>query len=522
MPAKTKTFRPTVALVRGPIVFSNGAFNNEATPAIGLAYIAGFLNGKGYKTTLVDAIGEGLNKIYSLSEFPGFSAQGLRNAEIIERIPKETKIIGISGMFSGEWPVVKNLISEIKKHFPDAVTVAGGEHATALPEFCLRDCPDLDFIVKGEGESTFYELIESLGNEGDPAEIWGVCFLDGECRFHGDEGVPRIRDLKTLSWPAWPEGYLEKFWALGKSHGALTERDMPMLVSRGCPYRCTFCSSPQMWTTRYILREVEDVVREIEHYIAAYDITSIQLYDLTAVTKKKWIVDFCRQLIGRGLEINWSLPAGTRSEALDGETLRLMKMAGCHYLVYAPESGSSETLENVKKRISLRQVNASMMSARGEGIILRANLIIGFPHESRLNIFKTLLYGLYLSLRGIDEVAVFLFSAYPGSEIFGELMENKQVELGDEYFMSLTSLNGKFTSVFPKIYNEYCFSLELALYRSLFMTLNYVVGYLCYPKRIYRTFVNITRGKQADTVLEHRLHDFITRSSGKSNADTIF
>jgi|TARA_B100000315_G_scaffold259589_1_gene316207 hypothetical protein len=66
----TKTFLPSVALVRGPIVFSNGAFNNEATPAIGLAYIAGFLHEKGYKTTLVDAIGEGLNRIYPLSEFP--------------------------------------------------------------------------------------------------------------------------------------------------------------------------------------------------------------------------------------------------------------------------------------------------------------------------------------------------------------------------------------------------------------------------------------------------------------------
>src|SRR5207247_9203855 len=94
---------------------------------------------------------------------------------------------------------------------------------------------------------------------------------------------PCIRYINASPWPYWPDGYLEKYWAAGKSYGVCSERDVPLMVSRGCPYQCTFCSSPQMWTTTYKLRDVDDVIAEIKHYQEQYDITAFQLYDLTAI-----------------------------------------------------------------------------------------------------------------------------------------------------------------------------------------------------------------------------------------------
>ena len=114
----------------------------------------------------------------------------------------------------------------------------------------LRDCPELNLIVKGEGEHTFYEVLEVYGSGGDYHQVAGICYLDANGGFQDNGGLPRIRDVGSIPWPYWPDGYLEKFWAAGKSYGVRTERDMPILGSRGCPYRCTFCSSPQMWTTR--------------------------------------------------------------------------------------------------------------------------------------------------------------------------------------------------------------------------------------------------------------------------------
>ena len=150
----------SIALVRGPIVSKKGAVNNEATPAIGYAYISGYLRKFGYKPVLIDAIGEGINKVWPLRKYPDFVAQGLNFDEIIARIPKDSQVIGFSAMFSGEWPIVRDLIIEVRKHFPNALLVGGGEHLTALTKFSLQDCPALDVCVRGEGEHTFLELVK--------------------------------------------------------------------------------------------------------------------------------------------------------------------------------------------------------------------------------------------------------------------------------------------------------------------------------------------------------------------------
>jgi len=263
-----------------------------------------------------------------------------------------------------------------------------------------------------------------------------------------------------------------------------------------------------MWTTRYILRDIDDLVAEIKAYTKRYDITSLQFYDLTAITKKRWTAEFCQRLIDEGLALGWTLPSGTRSEALDETTLSLMKEAGCTYLVYAPESGSERTLHRIKKRIKLKSLTHSVLTARRLGITVRANLIIGFPGETRADIFKTILYGLRLAILGVDEVPINLYSSYPGSEIFDELVASGKVELDDDYFLSLTSINSDFAAMNPMTLNEYVGPRELALYRLAAMSLNYGLGYLIYLPRIVRTLRNVFGDNaHAATVLEHRIKD---------------
>ncbi len=505
---------PTVTLLRGPIVSVEGALNNEATPAIGLAYIAGFAKSLGYPVSIVDAIADGLNRVSPLPQRETYVTIGLTVEETVARIPADSQVIGVSGMFSGEWPVVRTMMNAVRARFPDALLVIGGEHSTAVPEFTLRDCPALDVVVKGEGEATFGDVLETFRNGGDLGEVGGVCYIDDDDVFHDNGALPRIREIDTIPRPHWPEGYMEKFWEHGKSFGVQTTRDMPMLASRGCPYQCTFCSSPSMWTTRYVLRDIDDLMDEIEEYRRRYDITAIQFYDLTAITKKRWIMEFGERLKALGNDFKWSLPSGTRSEALDDETLTLMRDTNCNYLVYAPESGAPDTLEAIQKRIKLESITASMRTAKKLGLVLRANLIIGFPNESRKQIYQTLLYGLKLSAIGVDEVPVFIYSAYPGSKIFKDLLAEGRVTLDDDYFFGLTTLNSKFDALNPKTHSLSLSPVELAMYRSVFMLSNYLVGYVLFPSRIARTFRNLF-GKGDDTgaatVLEHRIKDALSR-----------
>ncbi len=511
--------RPRTVLIRPPIVASARSINNEAVPAIGLASILGFLRGRGHDVLLIDAIADGLNNLWELPGFPGFGCQGIPFEEILERIPGDAEVIGFSMMFSGEWPVHRGLVRQVRQRFPQALLLAGGEHASALTEYTLRDCPELDLCVRGEGELTFLRILERVRENRDVYEVDGIGYLDGDGHYVERAGLPRIRNIDQLPWPHWPEGYLEKFWQAGKSYGVQSARDMPMMVSRGCPFRCTFCSNTRMWTTRYILRDVDDVIAEIKHWVERYRITAIQLYDLTAITKKKWALAFCQKLQESGLALNWSLPSGTRSEILDEETLGWFKRTGCNYMVYAPETGSSRTLSIINKQISLDNMNQSVRAAKKVGLVIRTNLIIGFPGETRRDVFKTVFYGLKLALWGADEVNINIFSPYPGTEIFQELVDSGQLRVDDTFLMGLTSLNSDFSVINPLTCNRHIGPRELALYRIGFMLSNYALGYLLYPGRILRTFRNLNSEHQASTVFEHRLKDMFAKRRAKKDRE---
>jgi anaerobic magnesium-protoporphyrin IX monomethyl ester cyclase len=505
-----------VSLVRPPIVSTKRAFNNEATPCIGFAYISAYLMSKGYEVQIVDGIAEALNRFWNLADFPGYHCQGLTIEEIVERIDPRARVIGFSAMFSGEWPITRAIIKAVRRKFPDALLVAGGEHITALTEYSLRDCPELDACVRGEGEQVMYEICEAHRAGRDVSEVPGAARLNADGKFV-ETAPSRVREIDDLPWPNWPEKYMERFWEAGKSYGVQSARDMPIIASRGCPYQCTFCSSPHMWTTRYILRDVEDLIAEIKRYVARYDITALQFYDLTAITKKKWTLEFCKRLIEEKLDyLKWSLPSGTRSEALDVDTLAALKRTNCNYLVYAPESGSPETLVKIKKRIDLTKLTSSVLEAKRQGIIVRTNLIIGFPHETRKHVFETIRYGLYLAWKGADEVTINIFSPYPGTEIFAQLVEQGRIRLSDDYFLALTSLNSDYTSTNPLTMNPNMGPRELAIYRLGFMLTNYIVGYLRYPSRVWRTIRNIVKTDSVSaTVFEHRVKDALRRSGAR-------
>jgi radical SAM superfamily enzyme YgiQ (UPF0313 family) len=480
--------------------------------------VAGYIRQFGHEVEFLDGTAEGLNEVHPLPGHPGFQIQGITVEDLVSRIPARTDVIGFTSMFSAEWVLLREIIRTVRARFPDKLLVAGGEHFTALPEYCLRDCPELDVIVKGEGEHTFYELLEGYAR-GDTTSIAGICYLDDQGTFRDNGGLPRIKKLETIPWPYWPEGYLEKYWKAGKSYGVRTERDMPILASRGCPYRCTFCSSPQMWTTKYTLRDIDDLIAEIKYYIEKYDITSFQLYDLTVFTKKHWTVAFCKRLFAENINLRWSLPSGTRSEVLDDEVLSLLKATHCDYLAYAPESGSKRTLQKIKKRINPRKMVRSIETAKRKGLVVRTNLIIGFPHETRRDIFETLFFGVKMALMGVDEAPYFMFSSYPGTEIFAGLLREGVVTLSDEYFMSLVSFNGKFSDLFPLgVTNRRVTAFELASLRLAFMLVNYGISYLLFPKRILRTIANIVSGKGSATVFENRLQDAFHRKSHAEKA----
>ena len=150
----------------------------------------------------------------------------------------------------------------------------------------------------------------------------------------------------------------------------------------------------------------------------------------------------------------------------------------------------------------------SAMTARRLGIVIRCNLIIGFPGETRWDILKTAMFSLGAAIRGVDEVSVNLFSPYPGSELFNQVLDAGLIQINDAYFLQLSSLNSDFSAFNPLTVNENIGRRELAAYRVILLASNYLIGYLLYPKRIFRTIRNM-RTSESATVFEHRIRDFL-------------
>ena len=151
-----------VTLIRFALISTNGSINNEPTPPIGLAYIASSCKkNPGLTVKGIDATGRNLNKIFKISK-GNLQGNGIEIDEIIKLIDPKTKIFGISVMFSHEWTYIKDCLKILKKKFPKSIFIAGGEHVTALPEFSLRDCKEIDYISLGEGEETWADITKKM------------------------------------------------------------------------------------------------------------------------------------------------------------------------------------------------------------------------------------------------------------------------------------------------------------------------------------------------------------------------
>jgi radical SAM superfamily enzyme YgiQ (UPF0313 family) len=259
-------------------------------------------------------------------------------------------------------------------------------------------------------------------------------------------------------------------------------------------------------------------MEEIKYYIKRYDITALQMYDLTAIIKKQWAMEFCHRMIDEDFKLKWSLPDGTRSEALDKEVLSLMKKSDNNYLVYAPESGSQRTLKKIKKRVKLKRLIESVIEAKRLGLTVRTNVIIGFPHETWWDIIQTILFQMRNAIRGVDDVTIYIFSPYPGTEIFDDLTSAGKVKLNDDYFLKLTSLNGDYFTTNLTTFNDNVNGRMLGVVRLVAVLVNYAISYLLYPQRIFRTIRNIYSTNKAATVFEHRLKDLLNRKKLPTNA----
>jgi radical SAM superfamily enzyme YgiQ (UPF0313 family) len=509
-----------ICLIRPPALIDARSFSMNPSPPLGLAFIAGALHGDGHTVKVIDAIGESPRQMNPI-EFSGntitrfvpgdYSTNGLSTSEILELVPQKVEMIGVSCMFSNNWLADRQLIAALRKRFPEAFIVAGGESISAIPEHWMQQAPQLDLCVVGEGEETICEVVRHL-EQGLPIhDVQGIVFRSHE----GAEPIRtprrnRVKAIDTLPNPAWQLFPLNNYEVFKVQWGITSRKSLPVLATRGCPYSCTFCSSPLMWTTRYYMRTPQHVADELERLNRDYGIGNFDFYDLTAIIKKEWIVEFAKEIINRKLDINWQIPAGTRSEAIDGEVAYYLRRSGCTDITYAPESGSTRMLKLVKKKVDLNNMLASMTQSHREGMHIYINMILGLPDETHRDVRQTLWFLVKCSWVGVNELGIAMFHPYPGSALFDRLREEGSIDLSKDDLVLSTIRISPFGR--PRyLYNKQIGPGAYHLYILGAMCLFYSTNYLFRPIRLYRMLRNVITGRHA-TRTERALRLVIERS----------
>jgi anaerobic magnesium-protoporphyrin IX monomethyl ester cyclase len=360
--------------------------NISAVP-MGLYYLAALLLHEGYDAEILNLYRNGRNP------------QSIR--EILAR--KNADIVGISVFNANRWGGIET--ARIAKEVnPEAKIVFGGVGATFLWDHFLRHFREIDYVVLGEGEYSFLELVRSLdkGSRGDLAAIKGIAFRNGSQIVRTAPADP-IPDLDQLPNPARYFTY---------QHLSLT---------RGCPGNCTYCGSPRFWGHKVRFHSVSYFVDQLD-LLYRKGVSFFYISDDIFTMKKDLAIGVCKEILNRGLAISWY--AISHVNNVDEEILYWMRKAGCIQISYGVESGSEKIRKTLNKRIKNEQVERAFSLTTRYGILPRAYLIYACPGESPATIGET--EELIRKIKPLS-VIFYVLRVFPGTALYDDVKERMQI-----------------------------------------------------------------------------------------------
>jgi radical SAM superfamily enzyme YgiQ (UPF0313 family) len=314
------------------------------------------------------------------------------------------EIVGISVLtlnYSGG-----RLVARLTKDFnPAILTVMGGVHASVRAEECLEHC---DIVVRGEGEEAFNEIIQNnvLGT------IRGISYQKDGKVVHNEAREP-LNNLDTLPFPAHHLFDMEKYRSfLGCG----------VMGSRGCPYKCIFCCSPQTWGN-IRARSTQNIVDEVELLNSKFGIQRVTFFDDTLNIPQRRAIELCDEIVNRGLHRKMSFICQIRAnrQFISLELFRKMKEANFVRVDLGIESGSERVLKIIGKSLTLDEAKQAIRMARKAGIDrVIGYFMVGNWGETVLDIFKT--WGFILSVN--IEPAFSICTPFPGTEFYQRMKEN--------------------------------------------------------------------------------------------------
>lgn len=405
-----------VLLINPPIPATY--YNREFYIPSSLVYLASVLRDHGHQVRILD-----------LSVAGGATVD---KASYLERIGQAVSaqgpdLIGFGCLFSGHFPEILAFSEFCKERFPGIPIVTGGIHFTLHAREILEHCPTIDWIVLAEGEDSVVQLVEEIESGGrDLDRIDGLAFRrDGRVVVHPKTRF--IEDIDRIPLPAYDLIHMEDYfvdtsgWYNPK--GLAFRTSIPIVSSRSCPNRCTFCSMYQAMGPRWRARSARNVVDEIEHVVRTYGQTHFSFMDDNLTFNKARTLEICREILRRRLDIQFETPNGLSMNTLDAEVLDALVRAGLVRVSLAIESGSDFIRNQVmKKHLSSEKILDIIRLTRCyPHLYVKAFFIIGMPEETLQTLDET-----YRMIERIDVDRVYIQNIVPfsGTAVFEQAVRD--------------------------------------------------------------------------------------------------
>jgi anaerobic magnesium-protoporphyrin IX monomethyl ester cyclase len=391
--------KPHVTLVN-PTAPINAAMHMPFA-LLGLGYLAAVLEKNEYQVDVIDCQ---LLKL-SLEDF---------RSEISKRQPN---IVGVTSSTLTYQSALK-LIKIVKEACPDCITIAGGPHVTFWDDKALEECPELDIVVRREGEITMLEIVQKIEADKSYDDVLGTT-VRKEGKIVKNPDRPYIEDLDGLPFPArhlWPMERLREY-----------EDILYLATSRGCVYWCEFCTTVRMHGRKYRMRSPKNVVDELEFLHKTYGAKKFTFCDDAFTVDQPRTEALCSEILQRGLKIEWN--CGTRVDMITKDLLMKMKESGCISVWFGVESGTQQVLDAMKKGITPELTIKVLGWVRELGLKPVPNVILGFPGETKKSAWKTIKF---VEKIAPDEVGFYnVATPFPGTPMYDIVKEKGWLRVTD-------------------------------------------------------------------------------------------
>ncbi|WP_022661566.1 B12-binding domain-containing radical SAM protein [Paucidesulfovibrio longus] len=365
---------------------------NVAAMPIGLYYLAAALIESGHDVVVANW--------HSLRGKPD-----IMEAELCEIAPD---VLAVSVFAANRWGAL-DAAKAAKRILPDVRVVFGGIGATFLSRFFLENFEYVDFIIRGEGERAFPAFLDALECGAPLSTVSGLSWREGE-GVRENDCAALIENLDELPDPS-------KYFTF-----------QHVILSRGCPGKCTFCGSPRFWGAKVRFHSPEYLARQVQR-LAARGVGFFYVSDDTFTLRREYVLEFCRLLRERVPGAAWQ--AISRVDRVDEEILEAMRSAGCVQISYGVESGSPAVRERLRKKTDNAQIRRAFDLTTRYGMVARAYIIYGNPGETAESIRESA--QLLTEIRPL--VTLFhVLTVLPGTELYEQARQ--RFGISDEVWMN--------------------------------------------------------------------------------------